>query len=521
MSVRVLLGAADPELATALRTQVAELTDIEIVGVQTSSSDVVSAVGQDPSLDVVLVHQNIEGMSAMDLIRELAMRHPHLAVVVIADDASATIYGQAMEAGARGVVSTESSQAELQSRIGSAAEWSNTMRRHFDPSSTGVMPTRMGTMMAVCGAKGGTGATTLTVQLALRAVADKQQVCIVDLDLQKGDIPSYLDITHRRSIADLMATAAELDGVILGEALYVHRDGPHVLLAPPDGEQAEDVSARAARQILSGLRARYDVVIVDCGTYLTEANAVAIELAENVLVTVTPDLPCLRAAQRLGKMWERLQIRKRDDMSVVLVRADRKNEVQPDFARKILGLPMLKTTVPAAFRSLEEATNTGAPKTVDNGDYRKAVTAVAREVGLVSAGDSGDKGGKGRGKGDSGLALTEFMVLIPFIGLVLLLIWQAIIVGLTSMYSSHASAEGARAVAVLGYDDPGAKAEVERRAVARVSDQWGDPDHFHLSVNGDYVKVTIDAPAVLPGVHSPWGISTKAKIVYEDGGDMP
>lgn len=516
MSIRVLLAAADIELAAALRTQVNELTDIEIVGVESSSADVVGAAGQDPSLDVVLVHQEIDGMSAMDLIRELAMRHPHLAVVVIAEDASAAIYGSAMEAGARGVVSTESSQAELQSRIGSAAEWSHTMRRHFDPASTGVMPTRMGRMTAVCGAKGGTGATTLTVQLALRAVADKQQVCIVDLDLQKGDVPSYLDITHRRSIADLMATAAELDGVILGEALYVHRDGPHILLAPPDGELAEDVSARAARQILSGLRARYDVVIVDCGTYMTEANAVAIELAEDVLVTVTPDLPCLRAAQRLGKMWERLQIRKRDDMSVVLVRADRKNEVQPEFARKILGLPMLKTTVPAAFRALEEATNTGAPKAVENGDYRKAVTAVAREIGLVSGGD-----GKGRGKGDSGVAITEFVVLLPFIGLILLLIWQAILVGLTSMYSSHASSEGARAVAVLGYDSPGAQAEVNRRAAARVSDQWGDRDHFHLSVDGDYVKVTIDTPAVLPGVHGPWGISTRARIVYEDGEDLP
>lgn len=517
MSVRLLLGVSDPELAAALQTQVGELSDIEIAGTESTSADVVSAAGQDPSLDVVLVHQGIEGLSAMDLIRELAMRHPYLAVVVIADDASAAIYGSAMEAGARGVVSTASSQAELQSRIGSAAEWSTTMRRHFDPASTGVMPTRMGKMMAVCGAKGGTGATTLTIQLALRAVADHQQVCVVDLDLQKGDIPSYLDITHRRSIADLIATAAELDGVILGEALYIHRDGPHVLLAPPEGEQAEDVSARAARQILSGLRARYDIVIVDCGTYLTEANAVAIELADNVLVTVTPDLPCLRAAQRLGKMWERLQIRKRDDLSVVLVRADRKNEVQPDFARKILGLPMLKTTVPAAFRSLEEATNTGAPKAVDNGDYRKAVTAVAREIALVS----GDSGGKGRGKGDAGTAITEFAVLIPFIGLLLLLIWQAILIGLTSMYSSHASAEGARAVAVLGYDSPDARAEVERRAVARVSDQWGDKKHFHLSVDGDFVKVTIDTPAVLPGMHGPWGISTKAEIVYEDGEDLP
>jgi pilus assembly protein CpaE len=516
MSVRVLLGAGGGGLAASLRTQVDELTDVEIVRVEDSAADVVSAAGQEPLLDVVLVHQDIEGMSAMDLIRELAMRHPHLGVVVIATDASPEIYSSAMEAGARGVVSDEPSQAELQSRIGSAAEWSRTMRRHFDPSHTGVIPTRMGTMVAVCGAKGGAGATTLTVQLAMIAVADKQRVCIVDMDLQKGDIPSYLDITHRRSIVDLVGAAAELDGMLLGEALYIHRDGPHVLLAPADGEQAEDVPARAARQILSGLRGRYDVVIVDCGANMTEANAVAIELADTVLVAATPDLPCLRAAQRVAKMWERLQVRKGDDLSVVLVRADRRNEVQPDFARKILRLPMLKATVPASFRALEEAANTGAPKAVENGDYRKAVAGVAREIGML-----GENGGR-RARGDRGVAMTEFAVLIPFLGLLLLLVWQAILVGLASMYSSHAANEGARAVAVLGFDTPQARAEVERRAIARVSDRWGERRNFHLTVDGDYVKVTVDTPAVLPGLHSPWGISTRSKIVYEDvGGNLP
>lgn len=516
MSVRVLLAVGDRALAASLRAQVDELTDIELVGVENSAADLVTAVGQDPLLDVVLVHQEIDGLSAMDLVRELAMRHPHLAAVVIAEDATAEIYSSAMEAGARGVVSKEPTQAELQSRIGSAAEWSRTMRRHFDPARTGVMPTQMGAMVALCGAKGGTGTTTLTVQLAMAAVASKQRVCIVDMDLQKGDISSYLDITHRRSIADLVVTASELDGTILGEALYVHRDGPHVLMAPAEGEQAEDIPALAARQILGGLRARYDLVIVDCGAYMTEANAIAIELADTVLVTATPDLPCLRAVQRLTKMWERLQVRKGEDLSIALVRVGRRNEVQPDFARKILGLPMLKTTIPASFRALEEAANTGAPKAVENGDYRKAIAGVAREIGIV-----GDDGGPRRARGDRGVAITEFVALIPFLGLLLLLVWQAILIGLTSMYSSHAANEGARAVAVLGYDTPHAQAEVERRAVARVSDQWGDKKHFHLSVDGGYVKVTIDTPAVLPGMHSPWGISTRSKIVYEDGEDLP
>jgi pilus assembly protein CpaE len=474
---------------------------------------VVSAAGQDPTLDVVMVHQEIDGLPAMDLIRELAMRQPQLAVILIAEDASADTYSAAMEAGARGVVAREPTQAELQSRIGSAAEWSRTMRRHFDPAHAGAMPARAGTMVALCGAKGGTGTTTLTVQLALAAVADKKRVCIVDMDLQKGDIPSYLDITHRRSIADLVAAAGDLDGTTLAEALYVHRDGPHVLMAPAEGERAEDVPARAARQILGGLRTRYDYVIADCGAYMTEASAVAIELADRVLITATPDLPCLRAVQRVTRMWGRLQVRKEEDLAVVLVRTDRRNEVQPEFARKVLGLPMLRTTIPASYRTLEEAANTGSPKAVEGGDYRRAIAGVAREIGLFG----GDGATARRMRGDRGVAITEFTALLPFLGLLLLLVWQFILIGLTSMYSSHAANEGARAVAVLGYDTPQARAEVERRAVARVSGHWGDKDHFHVAVDHGYLKVTIDTPAMLPGWHTAWGVSTKSRIVYEGG----
>ena len=516
MRVRVLLGAGGG-LATSLRAQINELNDIDIVTIESNSADVVSAAGQDPMLDVVMVHQEIEGLSAMDLIRDLAMRHPQLAVVLIAEDASADTFSTAMEAGARGVVAKEPTQAELQSRIGSAAEWSRTMRRHFDPARAGSMPARAGTMVALCGAKGGTGTTTLTVQLALAAIADKKRVCLVDMDLQKGDIPSYLDITHRRSIVDLVAAAADLDGTTLAEAIYVHRDGPHVLMAPADGEQAEDVPARAARQILGGLRTRYDYVIADCGAYMTEASAVAIELADTVLVTATPDLPCLRGVQRLTRMWGRLQVRKAEELSIVLVRTDRRNEVQADFARRVLALPMLKTTIPASFRALEEAANTGSPKAVENNDFRKAVGGVAREIGIFQ-GEAADRRGA---RGDRGVAIVEFTALLPFLGLLLLLVWQFILIGLTSMYSSHASNEGARAVAVLGYDTPQARAEVERRAVARVSGHWGDKDHLHLAVKGGYVKVTIDTPALLPGWHTSWGVSTKAKIVYESGDDAP
>ncbi|HEY0540217.1 MAG TPA: AAA family ATPase [Actinoallomurus sp.] len=514
MKTRVLLGVGDPDLAASLRARLGELSDVEIAGVETVAGDVLNAVARDPEPDVVLVHQLVGGMSAVDLIRELGALHPQLAAVLITDDVTPESFGAAMEAGARGVMSREPSLSELETRIAAAGDWSRSVRRHLDPAQGGPPPSRTGVIVALSGAKGGTGTTLLAAHLALALVDAGRRVCLVDLDLQKGDIPSYLDITHRRSIADLGPAAADLDGTVLADALYVHRDGPHVLLAPAEGEQAEDVPPLAVRQILTALRTRYDMVIVDCGAYLTEAGAVTIETADTVLVTATPDLPCLRGVKRLSGLWERLSIRKPEDLSVVLVRHDRRNEVQPEFARKVLGVPILKATVPAVFRSLEEAINTGAPKTVEGDHYRKAVRAVAREAGLLEAGPvhAGRRPRPGR---DKGVAIIEFAAVLPMVGLLLLGVWQTVLIGVTSMYAGHAANEGARAAAVLGTGTSAARAEIERRATERISGPWGDRRHFHLSVDGDHVYTSIDTPSVLPGIRVPFRVGTSARIVYE------
>jgi pilus assembly protein CpaE len=508
VSIKLLLGTEDRALGAALAAQFQEIPEAEILGVEVNSTDVVQVVGGLPDLDVVLVHQALGPLPALDLIRELGLRHPQLAVVLIAEEATAETYAAAMGAGARGVISNEPTLAELQGRIVTAAEWSRTMRRHFDSSTSSVMPGRLGTMLAICGAKGGTGATTLAVHLAV-AVAAKRSVCLVDMDLQKGDIPTYMDVQHRRSIADLVRAADDLDGAILSEALFVHRDGPHLLLAPEDGEQAEDVTARAVRQILAAVRSRYDVVIVDCGSQASEGTAMAVELADTVLVTVTPDLPAIRSAKRLVNLWRRLQIRKAEDVTVVLNRHDKRHEIQPELARKMLGVKLLSGTVPAGFRALEEAANTGSPMAVKDAGFRKAIGAIAKETGLLEV------AGEPPSEADRGTVLTEFAAIVPFLVILLLLVWQAIVTGLTSMYASHAANEAARAVSVLGYDTAQSREEVRKRTVARITGKWGNQEHFDLQVNDGYAKVTIDTPFFLPGLRTGLDVSARAKIVPE------
>ena len=111
-------------------------------------------------------------------------------------------------------------------------------------------------LIAVAGAKGGVGTTTVAIHLALAAArsAPGRPVCLVDFDLQKGDMRAYLDTPlppqrrrpRRGRRRDLRPPPA-------GDAVHA-QEGFRLLLAPDDGERAEEVDSAVARNVLGAVR---------------------------------------------------------------------------------------------------------------------------------------------------------------------------------------------------------------------------------------------------------------------------
>ncbi|GAA2003032.1 hypothetical protein GCM10009799_32700 [Nocardiopsis rhodophaea] len=545
MNHRVMIGVPNADLETSLTVQFDELSDFEVVSVHHSYAELGDTLRNIPELDVLLVHEGLGPLPAVDLIRDVTRNHPQLGVLLLVDEPNPDTITRAMEAGARGVLSADATIGELDARVTNAAEWSQTLRRHFEEASANVpVSGRRGSIIALNGAKGGIGTTVLAVQLARAAAQVGRSVCLVDLDLQMGDIPGYLDLKHRRSIVDLVPAADNISASMLSETLYVHPEGMHILLAPRDGERGEDVTEIVARQVLAALSSRYELVIVDCGAYMNEATAMAAELAHTSVVTVTPDLPALRAAQRLIAMWERLQIREKKNVTTLLLRHSRQNEIQPDFAKKLLGIDMLPTPVPSLFRSLEEASNTGDPRRITDENLLKAYSRVAGDLGILEAptppptadAESGDAAGSeseqmtvpprkgGRRwrrkdrkakKADKGAQLVEFAAVFPLLVLSGLLVWQMVLFGITSMYAGHAANEGARQAAV----SPNDRGKIVGEAAKRIQKPWNSNGTFALDIvqrnEGSFVKVTMAMPVVLPSTTSPWDVVGEARIVHE------
>lgn len=400
MPTRILPAVGDTDAVRSITTLLSQLPDAEPVAPVVDSTQLIDTLARlaaesvDELPEVVVVHERIGPVPALELIREVALRFPAVGVILVTSDASPGLFQAAMDYGARGLVALPLSYEELASRVQAVAQWSVGVRRHLGAGGdvfTGVG----GTVVTVSGAKGGTGTTLTAIQLALAAQASGRSTALVDMDLQTGDIASYLDVQFRRSVVDL-AAITDISPRVLADAVFRHDTGLALLLAPAEGERGEDVTDRAARQIVSALRSRYEVVVIDCGAQLGGAGAAAVEMADRALLVTTPDVVAVRGAKRAVRMWDRLQIRKAEETTVVVNRHSRATEIQPPLIQKITGTAVAATVVPANFKELQSVVDAGRIHELESkSSVKQALWGLAGELGLVKAPDSAHKAARG------------------------------------------------------------------------------------------------------------------------------
>lgn len=516
---RLALAIADAELAARVGALVEEDGELEAAASLDDPARLIRTIRRVQP-DVLVLHDARGLVSAVETVREVAATFPEVGIVLLGPDVTPDVLRTAVQAGARDVVGIPLSLEELQTSVRAAAGWAAAMRERVGggESEAAAASGPSGRLVAFAGAKGGVGTTTVALHVALASARSDpdRRVCLADFDLQTGDFRTLLDLPYRRSVVDLLDVAEELTVRQLDETLYAHRSGIRVLLAPDQGEQAEEVGADATRNILGAVRARHDLTIVDVGAVLSEAGAVACEIAAEIVVVTTPDVAALRGVQRLSHLWKRLQVTGMQPR-VLVNRMSRRREIQPDLVRRVVGDGLCRTTIPAAFASLEAAVNSGTPERLEDRKLLDAYAGVARELDLLDTDAvNGDRppeekeaGGGGllaRLSSERGQSTVEFMGLLPVILVIIFAIWQIGLVGYTYLATAHAAREGARELAIGGGAGGTMRDEVPT--------SW--QDGLRCAVGEDRVRVSLAVPMVLPGLDSPFRISSQAGTTIEE-----
>jgi pilus assembly protein CpaE len=234
--------------------------------------------------------------AGLSLVRQLAEAGDGAPIVVAAEDGSMAAMRAALEAGAVDVVSLPLAGTELRKALVKAMAAAIRSRRQASS----------GEVITVCGARGGLGATTLAVNLAARLAALGNRTALVDLDLQRGDVAAFLNLTPTESVAAIAAARGRVDEVLLQTVLVRHGSGVVVLPAPPQIEDAESIDAAAVDSALRLVSAEFRFTVVDTPRVVGTSLLTAAERSDRLLLLSDLSVPGVRAARRLLELFLRL-----------------------------------------------------------------------------------------------------------------------------------------------------------------------------------------------------------------------
>ncbi len=563
---RAVIAVADQVVVQELRSRLDQSeVEVEVAYVADSTQEMVAAtLAHRPAL--LFVHDQLGPGPVLQLVRDLTLRNPALAVVLVSTRTDGEAYASALEAGARGVLMHPFGLEDLDHVLVSMVEWNTTVRSAMTDDRSSDRPNqRGGRVVAFAGAKGGVGTTVLASHLAWdAATSDKRmRVCLVDLDVENGDVPSYLDVSHRVSLADLAKISQDLTARAISDTVVVHSSGLHLLLAPTEIRDTEHVTPEAIRRIVTELRGLYHLVVLDVGSAITTTQAAAVESADVTLQVVTADVPALRSARRQVLAWESLGVTSSDAVRVVVNRFVRRSEIQQSTIDALLLGERSQVLIPDLDRGLERAGNSRTPSEVRDKTWWRSLRAIGQELevgrqfqealaasaaaatapalpvdrdGRGGPGDPGGRGGaSGRGADDdragagqggpaprpvqargrrrrgvaareAGQGTLETVAMFPFACLLLVICVQLVLVGASTAIAGAAAQEGARAVAI-GRDPVQAAEAVVPEFMLRTTT---------VTSGSSSVRVVIRAPfQIAPGIAREADVGVDHGVVEE------
>ncbi len=319
----------------------------------------VAVVEPDPAFRDTLIRQLGDGVTPFDSIEELAGRlsgsvpvvvvlgpscaaaadlgvaerliaaHPSLGALLVVEELTTTLLQQALRAGIRDVLTVSGDATQLSSAIQRVAvSIEGAPRRSnlpIEPETEPGDPGLDGKVITVFSTKGGAGKSVISTNLAVTlAQRSNQPVCLVDADLQFGDVAVMLKLNPHHTIVDAVQSLDRMDAAFLESLLVTHEpSGLRVLPAPLEPAFADQVGAAEMVAIVEILRSFCGYVIVDTPAYFNDVVLGLVEVSDHVALVAGMDIPNIKNV-KIGLQTLRLLNTPMEKLMLILNRSNSK-----------------------------------------------------------------------------------------------------------------------------------------------------------------------------------------------------
>ncbi|MEJ2115426.1 MAG: AAA family ATPase [Gammaproteobacteria bacterium] len=215
---------------------------------------------------------------------------------------------------------------------------------------------------AVINAKGGSGASFLASNLAHIAASHYQlKMALIDLDLQFGSLPLYLDLSPREGIIEAVANIDQLDSTALKAHMTKHESGLHLLASKNDQLSSNwTISENSLIRLLEIASNTYTHLLVDLPRQIDPLTTTVLERADQILVVIQQDIASLRDAKQLIRIITSVMGVPKGNLQIFINRHNPKSAITEADIKEALNIKSV-SIIPNDFKRAVEATNTGVP----------------------------------------------------------------------------------------------------------------------------------------------------------------
>lgn len=340
-----------------LKLYLNELDYIQIIG---EFEDIVmgyNTILEDrPSIVIIDISKKCE--LALDIINKISVNHKTCKIVVTSSNYSTDTIIKAMRAGAREFLPKPFIKDDLINSL-------NKLKEQVGGLNSENKKCRVITTFSN---KGGIGKTALATNLALElANMTKEKVALIDLNLQLGDITTFLDINPSFDISYVIQNLSRIDETFLLSTLEKYKETSlYVLADPPYLEQAEDITAEQISTLFDVLKQAFSYIVVDASANFDGKTITALDNSDLILLITIVNLPAIRNCQRCLDLFERLGYEK-EKTKIILNRYMENDEIKVEDVEDVLG-KKIYWKIPNNYFTIMSAINKGIPVGIINPD---------------------------------------------------------------------------------------------------------------------------------------------------------
>lgn len=315
-------------------------------------------VRSTPAEFAVVIGPSVPGEAAAELAQWARVHRPDLGVILLRSVVDSNTLALALRSGMREVVAArdlagittavqrarsvasaigqtllDEAQAAADSARAEAA--AAAAKAAADAQAEADAP--RGKVVTVFSTKGGVGKSLVATNLGVALADSGQTACLVDLDVNSGDVAIMLQLTPHRTINDLVGFNGVIDAEGIATILTKHSDNLSVVAAPVRLDTPDQASVDDIGKLLDALRRMVDYVVVDTSGVFDDQALCALDRSDLIVLVGTLDIPSLKALKLATSTLDMLNFPK-SSWKFVLNRADGKVGLTAEEYEKTLDL---------------------------------------------------------------------------------------------------------------------------------------------------------------------------------------